>query len=67
VLVESDRLTVVPAPAYRPARLDPHGDHRMAMAFAVMGLGIPGVEISAPACVAKSFPDFFEVLEGLLV
>ena len=66
MLVESDRLTVVPARDYRPARLDPHGDHRMAMAFAVMGLGIPGVEISDPACVAKSFPRFFGTLEGLL-
>ncbi len=66
MLVESDRLTVVPARDYRPARLDPHGDHRMAMAFAVMGLMVPGVEISDPACVAKSFPRFFQILEGLL-
>ena len=66
VVVEQDRLTVLPSPAYRPARLDPHGDHRMAMAFAVMGLRVPGVEISDPACVAKSFPRFFEILEELL-
>ena len=66
MLVESDRLTLVPAPAYRPARLDPRGDHRMAMTFTVMGLRIPGVEISDPACVAKSFPGFFAVLESLL-
>ncbi|MGC8723490.1 MAG: 3-phosphoshikimate 1-carboxyvinyltransferase [Acidobacteriota bacterium] len=66
MLVESDRLTVVPASDVRPARLDPHGDHRMAMAFAVMGLRISGTRISQPSCVAKSFPDFFQVLESLL-
>jgi 3-phosphoshikimate 1-carboxyvinyltransferase len=38
----------------------------MAMAFAILGLRIPGVTIKDPACVAKSFPGFFTVLEGLL-
>lgn len=50
----------------------PHGaairtydDHRMAMAFAVLGLVVPGIRIRDPACVAKTFPDFFTVLDGL--
>ena len=47
------------------ARLDPHGDHRLAMAFAAIGLRIPGVEIEDPACVSKSFPAFFEALDSL--
>lgn len=64
--VERDRVIVVPAREYRPARLDPHGDHRMAMAFAVMGLRIPGTVILDPGCVTKSFPGFFETLESLL-
>jgi len=64
--VEGDRLAVTPAAAYRPARLDPRGDHRMAMAFAVMGLRIPGTVVLDPGCVAKSFPGFFETLESLL-
>ncbi len=64
--VEEDRLTVIPAAGYRPARLDPRGDHRMAMAFAVMGLRIPGTTVLDPGCVAKSFPGFFEALESLL-
>jgi 3-phosphoshikimate 1-carboxyvinyltransferase len=34
-------------------------DHRMAMAFAVAGLRIGGVEIRDPACVAKSHPGFW--------
>ena len=42
------------------ARIATHDDHRMAMAFAVLGLAVPGVRIENPACVAKSFPDFWE-------
>jgi 3-phosphoshikimate 1-carboxyvinyltransferase len=66
VLLETDRMTVVPAQVYGGAELDPQGDHRMAMAFAVMGLRIPGVRIAQPSCVGKSFPNFFTVLESLL-
>lgn len=50
----------------------PHGavirtydDHRMAMAFAVLGLVVPGIRICDPGCVAKTFPDFFTVLDTL--
>jgi 3-phosphoshikimate 1-carboxyvinyltransferase len=42
-----------------------YGDHRMAMAFALAGLRIPNVTILEPACVAKTFPEFFDVLAGL--
>ena len=42
--------------------LDPHGDHRMAFAFALLGLVRVGLSVSSPACVAKSWPDFWEVL-----
>ena len=66
VLLQEGRMTVVPAVACRGAELDPQGDHRMAMAFAVLGLRIPGVSIAQPSCVAKSFPNFFNILEGLL-
>jgi 3-phosphoshikimate 1-carboxyvinyltransferase len=37
----------------------------MAMAFALIGLRVPGIEIENPGCVAKTFPDYFEVLETL--
>lgn len=45
-----------------PARIDPENDHRIAMAFAVLGLRAPGTVITNPACVTKSFPRFFEEL-----
>jgi 3-phosphoshikimate 1-carboxyvinyltransferase len=47
------------------AVVDPHDDHRLAMAFAVLGLRVPGIDIADPSCVAKTFPEFFDVLEGL--
>ncbi len=45
--------------------VDTYGDHRMAMAFALAGLRLPGVIINEPACVSKTFPEFFEVLTAL--
>jgi 3-phosphoshikimate 1-carboxyvinyltransferase len=66
VLLDGGRMTVVPGEGYRGATLDPRGDHRMAMAFALLGLRVPGVKILQPSCVGKSFPEFFAVLECLL-
>lgn len=42
-----------------------HDDHRIAMTFAVMGLRSPGVVIEGAECVAKSFPNFWEVFDTL--
>jgi len=42
------------------AAIDTYDDHRMAMSFAMAGLKIAGVVINDPACVSKTFPDFFE-------
>lgn len=50
----------------------PHGavintfnDHRMAMSFAVAGLGVENQVIENPGCVAKSFPNFWDVFAGM--
>ena len=48
-----------------PARLDPAGDHRMAMAFGLLSLRQPNIEVLDPACVAKSYPHFWRDLERL--
>lgn len=45
--------------------IDTYGDHRMAMSFALAGLKIPGVKIKDEKCVEKSFPEFWNVFEGL--
>ncbi len=36
-----------------------HQDHRIAMAFAIIGLRVLGVEIEGAECVAKTCPAFF--------
>ena len=49
------------------AEIEPHGDHRMAMAFAVAALGAKGdTTIRDAECAAVSYPDFFPALERLL-
>lgn len=52
-----------PAPA---PPLDPHGDHRIAMALAVAGCMVPGVRIANPACVVKSWPEFWPTWRALV-
>jgi 3-phosphoshikimate 1-carboxyvinyltransferase len=62
VEVESgdDCVRVLPG-VPRGARIDPRGDHRIAMSFAVLGLRTPGTVVSDPSCVAKTCPRFFEL------
>jgi len=49
----------------RGARIETYNDHRIAMGFAVLGLAVPGMEIEGENCVGKSFPGFWQTLEGL--
>jgi 3-phosphoshikimate 1-carboxyvinyltransferase len=50
----------------RGAKVDPHGDHRIAMALAVAGLGAVGETVIRDAeCVGVSFPEFFATVERL--
>src|SRR5581483_1390136 len=60
----ADGLTITPRPLCG-AEIDTYDDHRMAMSMALIGLKVPGVVIRNPACVAKTYPDFFRDLERL--
>ncbi|MBW4425313.1 MAG: 3-phosphoshikimate 1-carboxyvinyltransferase [Nostoc desertorum CM1-VF14] len=53
-----DQLKIEPGPI-TPAAIETYHDHRMAMAFAVTGLKVPGIVIKDPGCTAKTFPDYF--------
>ncbi len=44
------------------ARIETMHDHRIAMAFAVAGLVVPGIRIDDPGCVSISFPEFWRAL-----
>jgi len=46
------------------ARIDSHGDHRIAMSFAIAGLRC-GMEIEDVACIQTSFPNFRELLSQI--
>lgn len=59
-----DGLTIEPAPLQR-ATVQTYDDHRMAMAFALLGLSRPGIEIADPACVAKTFPGYWHMIDEL--
>jgi 3-phosphoshikimate 1-carboxyvinyltransferase len=49
------------------AEIEPHGDHRMAMAFAIAALGAEGeTVIHGAECAAVSYPEFFPTLERLV-
>lgn len=53
-------------PPANPAEVSSHGDHRIAMSFALVGLRRPGVRIADPAVVSKSYPAFWEDLDRCL-
>jgi 3-phosphoshikimate 1-carboxyvinyltransferase len=59
-----DGLRITPRPI-APADVDTYDDHRMAMSFAVSALRSPGVRLRDPGCVAKTFPNFFDVLDAV--
>lgn len=66
VVEEGDTLTVYPAKpgAFHGADIETYNDHRMAMCFAVLGLRVPGIRLRNPACVKKTFPNFFQKLSA---
>ena len=57
ITVAADGLIVDPAPLHG-GTLDPQADHRLAMAFAVVGLAVPGVLVHDIATTGKTVPDF---------
>ena len=60
-----DGMTIHPCSNIQPATIQTYNDHRMAMAFSLVGLCSEGVIIENPSCVSKTYPNFFEVLEML--
>lgn len=68
VAEQEDGLVIEGPQPLRAAAVDSFGDHRLAMAFAVAGLIAKGqTQIAAAECVKISMPNFFDVLEGIIV
>jgi 3-phosphoshikimate 1-carboxyvinyltransferase len=64
VVVREDEIMVYPS-YIRPATLNSHNDHRIAMAAAILGLGGDKITIQGAESVNKSFPSFFDALISL--
>lgn len=64
VSVEGDSLIIEPGPLHG-AVIDPHGDHRIAMSMATAGTRVPGIEVTSPRVVDKTWPDFWGLLDLL--
>ena len=60
-----DGMLIYPCRAFTPGMVATYNDHRMAMAFALIGLRNTGISIENPNCVSKTFPNYFSVLESL--
>lgn len=66
---EGDDLIInphlMPTQLDAPVMIETYHDHRIAMAFALAGLKRSNIIITNPACVGKTFPDYFATLERL--
>lgn len=60
------RVTPPAAGAWRDAHIGTWDDHRMAMCFSLAAFGPAAVRILDPGCVAKTFPDYFDVYASLI-
>jgi 3-phosphoshikimate 1-carboxyvinyltransferase len=69
VVEKPDALEIQPRYLRSGETIETYGDHRFAMSFAILGCldlrgdGQPWLTIKDPACCAKTFPHFFELLE----
>lgn len=64
VIEENDKLTVTGGNLH-DAVIDPNNDHRIAMAFSLLGLKAGKITIEDAECVAKTFPEFWDILKNI--
>ena len=64
VIEETDSLTIVGS---RPkgSSIDSHDDHRIAMAFSILGSSTGATTINGAECVRKTYPEFWDILRSL--
>jgi 3-phosphoshikimate 1-carboxyvinyltransferase len=62
---ETDDGLIIEPSEMHGSRLHTHDDHRLAMAFGLIGLRLAGVEIDDPDVVTKSWPGYWDMLGGL--
>ncbi len=60
----TDWITIYPGETV-PAEIETYDDHRVAMAFTVIGMARTGVTIQNPMCCRKTFETYFDIIESL--
>jgi 3-phosphoshikimate 1-carboxyvinyltransferase len=60
----ADAIRIEPRPLH-DGIVDASGDHRIAMAFSILGLQVPGVAVRGASAVSKTFPEFYAMLAEL--
>jgi 3-phosphoshikimate 1-carboxyvinyltransferase len=65
MVIQGDDFLEITGGHPKGARIETFNDHRIAMAFSIPGLMIPGMEIENEICVEKSFPNYWEIFDAL--
>ncbi len=60
-----DYLKISPGKLKPGVAIDTYDDHRMAMSFSLVALGGAPVRINDPKCVAKTYPEYFNVFRTI--
>lgn len=69
IYVETTQDSILISPArskFKPAEVDSHNDHRIAMSLALLGLKYQGVIVNNAAAVSKTCPDYFDRMRALV-
>jgi 3-phosphoshikimate 1-carboxyvinyltransferase len=64
VNVDEDSMTIQGG-KIGPAVIDSHGDHRIAMAFSLLGAAAGNISIQGSECVSKTFPEYWRTMRTL--
>ena len=62
---EGEDFLVIQPGKVQPSQVETYEDHRMAMAFSLIGLRAEGIEILNPICCKKTFEEYFVLLDSI--
>ena len=62
---EKDSITIYPSDI-KPCQIETYDDHRVAMAFTLVGIKNGGIEIKNPMCCRKTFENYFDIIDELM-
>jgi 3-phosphoshikimate 1-carboxyvinyltransferase len=64
-VVEEEDEVIITGGKPQSATIDSFGDHRIAMAFSMLGIIAGNTTIEGAECVSKTYPRFWQILESL--